>query len=57
MGTNVIVGFTGTGLTIENAPILRYKNVLYSPLEVSTPANWGGVTIVAVSNCKIYYWK
>ena len=45
MGTNVIVGFTGTGLTIENAPILRYKNVLYSPLEVSTPANWGGVTI------------
>jgi len=45
MGTNVVVGFSGTGLTTENAPVLKYNDVLYLPLEVATPANWGGVTI------------
>ena len=45
MGTNVIVGFTGTGLTTENAPVLKYNNVFYPALEVATPENWGGVTI------------
>ena len=45
MGTNLIVGFTGTGLTTENAPVLKYNNVLYPALEVASPANWGGVMI------------
>jgi hypothetical protein len=45
MGTNVVVGFSGTGLTTQNAPVLKYNDVLYPPLEVATPANWGGVTI------------